>query len=123
MLYIPRIDDYFKFLTDEVNDFVAINFSEYFKSIREVQSLRKVAKSLYIFLETPNEVENYVQSNFSDNYIHHYDDYVDILNIFDPELLLINTKQMIKNKLKDLLSESKKFKDQTILVLDYKKKK
>ena len=122
MLYIPRIDDYFKFLTDEVNDFVAINFSEYFKSIREVQSLRKVAKSLYSFLETPNEVENYVQSNFSDNYIHHYVDYVDILNIFDPELLLINTKQMIKNKLKDLLSESKKFKDQTILVLDYKKK-
>ena len=91
MLYIPKIDDYFKFLTDEeVNDFVAINFSEYLKSIREVQSLRKVAKSLYIVLETPNEVEKYVQSNFSDNCIHHYN--VNILNIFDPVLQLINTK-------------------------------
>ena len=44
-----------------------------------------------------------------------------ILNIFDLELQLINTKTMIKNKLKDLLSELKKFKVQTILV-DYKKR-
>ena len=36
MLYIPKICDYLKILTnDEVKDFVAINFSEYFKSIRE----------------------------------------------------------------------------------------
>ena len=36
MLYIPEIDDYLKILTDdEVQDFVAINFSEYFKSTRE----------------------------------------------------------------------------------------
>ena len=36
MLYIPKIDDYLKTLTDEeVKDFVAINFSEYFKSARE----------------------------------------------------------------------------------------
>ena len=36
MLYIPKIDDYLKILTDEeVKDFVTINFSEYFKSIRE----------------------------------------------------------------------------------------
>ena len=36
MLHIPKIDDYLKFLTDdEVKDFVAINFSEYFKSTRE----------------------------------------------------------------------------------------
>ena len=35
MLYVPKIDDYLKILTDEkVKDFVAINFSEYFKSIR-----------------------------------------------------------------------------------------
>ena len=47
---------------------------------------------------------------------------VKILNISDPELLLINTKSMIKNKLKELLSELKKFKVQTILVLDYKKR-
>ena len=58
MLYISNIDDYLKTLTDEeVKDFVAINFSEYFKSIREEQNLRKVAKSFYIFLKTPVEVQ------------------------------------------------------------------
>ena len=36
MLYILKIDDYIKILTDEkVKAFVAINFSEYFKSTRE----------------------------------------------------------------------------------------
>ena len=50
MQYIRKIDYYLKILTDEkVKDFVAINFSEYFKSIREDENLRKVAKSLYIF--------------------------------------------------------------------------
>ena len=45
MFYILKIDDYLKILTREkVEDFVAINFSEYFKSIREEQNLRKVAK-------------------------------------------------------------------------------
>ena len=35
MLYIPKTADYLKILTDEiVKDFVAINFSEYFKSMR-----------------------------------------------------------------------------------------
>ena len=43
------------------------------------------------------------------------------MNIFDPDLQLINTKPMIKNKLK-LLNELKKFKVQTILVLDYQKR-
>ena len=63
MLYIQKIDDYLKIKTDEeVKDCVAMNFSEYFKSIREVQNLRKVAKLLYIFLTTPDEVEKYVQS-------------------------------------------------------------
>ena len=61
MLYIPKIDDYLEILTDkEVKDFDAINFSEYFKSTREEQNLRKPAKSLYIFLTTPDEVEKYV---------------------------------------------------------------
>ena len=84
--------------------------------------LRKVAKWYYIFLTTPDEVEEHVetiQSNFSDNGMHHYN--VEILNIVDLELKLINTKQIIKNKLKELLSELKKFKVQTILVLKYKK--
>ena len=58
--------------------------------------------------------------NSSDNCIHHYK--VEILNIFDPELQLINTKPVIKNKLKELLNELKKFKVQTILVLVYKKR-
>ena len=66
MLYIPKIDDYLKILTDDdVTDFVAINISEDFKStkeklyseLNEEQNLRKVAKSLYIFLSTPDEVE------------------------------------------------------------------
>ena len=36
MLYIPKIGNYLKILTnDEVKDFVAINFSEYFIFKRE----------------------------------------------------------------------------------------
>ena len=61
-----------------------------------------------------------MQSNSSDNCVPHYN--LDILNLFDPELQLINTKPVIKNKLKELLSELKNFKVQTILVLDYKKR-
>ena len=55
----------------------------------------------------------------SDNCIYLYN--VEILNLFHPELQLLSTKPMLKNKLKELLSELKKFKVQTILVLDYKK--
>ena len=55
-----------------MKDFVAINFSEYFKSIREEKNLRKVAKLLYIFLTTPDKVERCVQSNMSDNCVHRY---------------------------------------------------
>ena len=98
MLYIPKIDDYLKILTDEdVKGFIAIDFSEYFKSIRKEQNYRKVAKSLV--LTTPDEVEKYVQSNSSDNCVHHYN--VEILNLFDPELQLIKTRPVIKNKLKN----------------------
>ena len=75
---------------------------------------------LYIFLTTPDEREKYLQSDSSDNCIHHYN--VEILNIFDPELQLSNAKPIIKNKFKQFLSELKKFKVQTILSLDYKKK-
>ena len=120
MLYIPKMDDYLKILTDEeVNDFAAINFSEYFKLIREEQNLRKVTKSFYILLATPGEVEKYIESNSSNNCIHRYD--VEILKLSDPELQLINTKPMIKNKSKQLLGELKEFKVETVLVLDYKK--
>ena len=123
MFYIPKIGDCLEILAyEEVKDFEAINFSEYFKSTREEQNLRKVSKSLYLFPATPDEVEKYVeiiQSNSSDNCVRRYN--ADTLNIFDPELQLINTNPMIKNKLKELLSKFKKFKVQAKLVLDYKK--
>ena len=109
MLYIPKIDAYLKIFTDEeVEDFVAINFSE---SIKREQNLSKVHKSLYFFLTTSDEL----QANSSDNFIHHY--HVKTLNLFDPELQLINSKPVIKNKLKGLLNKFK-----TVLVLDYKKR-
>ena len=74
MLYIQKIDDYLELVTDEeVKDFAAINFSE---SVKEEQNLSKIAKLLYFFLTTPDEV----QSNSSDNYIHHYN--VKISNLF-----------------------------------------
>ena len=57
-----------------------------------------------------------MQSNSSDKYLHHYN--IEILNLFDSELQLINTKPVIKSKFKDLLGELKKFKVQTALVLE-----
>ena len=56
MLSVPKIDNYLEILTDEeVKDFAAISFSE---SIREVilRKVRKVAKLLYFFLTTSDEV-------------------------------------------------------------------
>ena len=55
-------------------------------------------------------------SSSSDNYVHRYN--IEILNLFVTELQLSNAKPMIKNKLKELLSELKKFKVQAILALD-----
>ena len=78
MFYIPKIYDYFKILTDEkVKDFVAINFGEYFNSIIKEESLREVAKLLYIYL---TKEDKYVESNSSGNCIHRYN--VEILNLF-----------------------------------------
>ena len=77
----------------------------------------------YIFLVTLDEVEKYVkmmQSNSSDNCVHHYN--IKVLNIFALELQLINTKPAIKNKLKELLNELKTLKVQSILVWEYKKR-
>ena len=117
MHYISKISDYLKISSDdEVKHFVVINFSEYFNSTREKlysklsekQNFIKVVELLYIFLTTPDEVEKYVdmiQSSYSDNCISHFD--IKILNLFDPELQLNNTKPMIRNKLKELLSELK----------------
>ena len=83
---------------EEVKVFIAINASKYCGSIREEENIRKVAKSLFIFLTTPDEIEKYVQSKSCYDCIHHYND--EILNLFDPELQLVNTEPMIKNKLK-----------------------
>ena len=112
---------------DEVKGFLAINFNEYFKSTREkwysnLKQEQDVTKLLYIFLKTPDKVSKHgkmMQSNVSDNCVHHYN--IEILNLFDSDFQLFNTKPMIKNKLKELLSELKKFEVQTILVLEYKK--
>ena len=102
-------------MTDrEVVDSAAINFSEYFKSIKEDQNLRKVAKLLYIFLTKLHKVEKYTQSSSSDNCIHLNN--AEILNTFDSELQLINATPRIKNKFKELLIVLKEFKVQIILV-------
>ena len=56
MWYISKIDDYLEILNDEeVQDFVVKNFGE---SIREEQNLKKVAKSLFIFPTTTDEVQS-----------------------------------------------------------------
>ena len=89
------------------------------------QNLSKATETLCIFLmKKKNEVEKYVkmiQSSSSDDYVHRYN--IEILNLFDPELQLFNSKPIIKSKLKRLLTELKKFKVQSKLALDYKKKK
>ena len=59
----------------------------------KVTNLGKVAKSFYIFLTTPDEIEKYVESNSSSNCVHHYN--AEILNLFGPELQLTKTKPMI----------------------------
>ena len=47
---------------------------------------------------------------------------IEILNLFDTGLQLINTKPMIINKLKEMLSALKKFKAHAIFVLEYNKR-
>ena len=54
-----------------------------------------------------------MQPKSSDNCMHLYN--VEILNLFEPELQLKDTKSAIKNKLKELLSKFKKFKVQSVL--------
>ena len=49
-----------------------------------------------------------MQSSSSDNCICHYN--IKILNLFDPELQLINTKPIIKNKLEELFKGVEKVK-------------
>ena len=58
-----------------------------------------------------------MQSSSSDNCMHRYN--IMVLNLFDPELILISTKPIIKNILKELLSKLKKF--EVLAILVYKK--
>ena len=60
-----------------------------------------------------------MQLNSSHKYTHCCN--IESLNIFDPELQPIIIKTMIKNKLKELLSELKKIGVQEILALEYQK--
>ena len=95
MLYNLKIDVYLKILTDEeVKDFEAINFNEYFKSVREEQNIGKNFKPVYILLTTSDEVEKYVQSNSNDNWMHHYN--VEIFNIFDRDYNWLTLIQWLK---------------------------
>ena len=48
-----------------------------------------------------------MQSSSSDGCVRHHN--IEIPNIFDPELQLINTKPVTKNKSKELLGKPKKF--------------
>ena len=66
------LTDHSKILTDDkVKDFVAINFMNILNLQEKNKIIIKIAKLLRIFLTTPDEVEQYVQSN-SDNCAHHY---------------------------------------------------
>ena len=50
MLYIPKIDGYLELLTDEeVKDFIARNFSEYFKSKEKKKVLEKLLNCFISF--------------------------------------------------------------------------
>ena len=53
------------------------------------QNPRKVVESLYIFLITP------------DNCVHHHN--IEILNLFDPELQVINTWTYYKKQIKRIV--------------------
>ena len=70
MLYIKKIGDYLKILTDhEIKDFVVIKFGECFKYMREKlysklseeQNLTRVAELLYIFLTIPDKLRKYAE--------------------------------------------------------------
>ena len=61
MLYTPKIDDYLKILTEtEKKYFVAINFSEYFKSTKETlySKLSKEPMTKFKLKELTNELKS-----------------------------------------------------------------
>ena len=103
MLNILKIDNYLKILTDEeVKDFVVISLSEYFKfsgeklhsKLTEETNFRKLMN----FWQHLVKYSKIMQSKSSDKYAHRYS--IEILNLFNVEIQLMNTKPMIKSKLK-----------------------
>ena len=82
ILYVPKIVDYLKILTDEeLKDLVAISFSEYFKSTVENCFLNEVKNKILvkllncICLTALEEVEKFAkikQSNSPDKYVRRY---------------------------------------------------
>ena len=58
-------------------------------------------------IEKMEEIKTVMQSSSSDDCVSHYN--IEILNLFDPELQLSNTKSIIKNKLKVLFGELEKY--------------
>ena len=68
-----------------------------------------------------SEAKNIMQSSSSESYVLMYVCNIEVLDFFNPELQLINTKSVMKNKLKDILSYLKEFTVQTVLALGNKK--
>ena len=68
-----------------------------------------------------SEAKNIMQSSSSESYVLMYICNIEVLDFFNPELQLINTKSVMKNKLKDILSDLKEFTVQTVLALGNKK--
>ena len=66
-----------------------------------------------------SEAKNIMQSSSSESYVHVCN--IEVLDFFNPELQLINTKSVMKNKLKDILSDLKEFTVHTVLALGNKK--
>ena len=103
-------------ILDKVKDLVVVNSIKYFKfaeekmysTLGEEQNFRKVVDLLYTFIATPDKLEKYFETSSFDNFICNYN--VNTFNLFDPELQLINTKPIIKYKLKEFLSDIKRFK-------------
>ena len=87
------------------NIFLGFLIFHFFIRIFSLETFFKI-----IFLTTHDQEEKYakmMQSNSSDNCVHH--SHTEISNFFDPKLRVNNTKAMIKNNLKALLSELKNF--------------
>ena len=78
----------------------------------------KVEKYVSLIEKIP-EVKIMIQSSSFNYCMRVYN--IKILNLFGPELQVITTKTIFKNKLKGLLDDLKNFKVQTILVLMNKK--